>query len=314
VVHTHRQRVLLPQVAPGLVDHRQAVGVGVLAEAHVGPHARHLVEHAGKVLGRRLRGMLEPAVGHCPAKRYSAPQRLQQLPAEQTPCTVIGVQQHCKPLRADLLHVDRREYGVEVGALGVRQGIASSQSLVTGPINFLLTVPGEDALARPLRDDPAFGREELEPVVLGRIMAGGDLDPAGGLVVADEDPQGGRSGDPRVECITADRAQTRLNRLGQHLAREPAVAGHDQGPRGAFGGKCGDIADRNLRRQALANYASQPRDADNRLFQARLLSTFAPTAHSRSLSFPRSPWERNAETLGVPCSSIIAYNCRECRE
>ncbi len=107
----HGQRVLLAQVAPRCVDHRQPVGVGVLAEADVARLARHGRQHAGQVLGRRLGRVLELAVGLAAEHRRLAAELLQQPPAQQAARAVVRVQQHRKPAAADPLDVDGGQHG-----------------------------------------------------------------------------------------------------------------------------------------------------------------------------------------------------------
>ena len=59
-------RVLLADIAARGVDDGQAVGIGVLAEADVGPGGRDGRADAGKVLGRRFGRVGELAVGSSP--------------------------------------------------------------------------------------------------------------------------------------------------------------------------------------------------------------------------------------------------------
>ena len=56
------ERVFLAEIATILVDHREAIGVGVLAEANGGAHLDDMPEHAGQVLGDWLRQVFELAV------------------------------------------------------------------------------------------------------------------------------------------------------------------------------------------------------------------------------------------------------------
>ena len=60
--HAKRHRVLLAQVASRGVDHRQPVGVRVLAEADIGAGGGDLGANAGQVLGRWFRRVREAAV------------------------------------------------------------------------------------------------------------------------------------------------------------------------------------------------------------------------------------------------------------
>ena len=93
VVDAHGHRVLLAQVAARGVDHGQPVGVGILAEADVGPGLCHGGEHAGEVLGRRLGRVGELAVGLPAQDRHPAAQGFQQAAAQKATRPVVGVQQ-----------------------------------------------------------------------------------------------------------------------------------------------------------------------------------------------------------------------------
>ena len=62
-----------------------------------------------------------------------------------------------------------------------------------------LAVVGEHALADRIGHDAAVGPEQLHAVVLGRIVAGRDLDAAGAAELPDEDAGRRRGGDAGVE-------------------------------------------------------------------------------------------------------------------
>ena len=90
MIDAHRQRIFLADVAARLVDHRQPVGVGVLAEADVGAGSRDRRQHAGEVFGGRLGRVGELAVGLFAQHGHAAGQFVQQPAAQDAAGAVVA--------------------------------------------------------------------------------------------------------------------------------------------------------------------------------------------------------------------------------
>ena len=118
--------------------------------------------------------MLEEAVGSPPRDDDLASEGLQKRQADPAARAVATVEPHLEPAPADRLDVDggedepdMRRRAVDLaaragGGSGGARGVAGMKAL-------------EDRPAGGGGEHAALGREELEPVVGGGIVAGGDL-------------------------------------------------------------------------------------------------------------------------------------------
>ena len=261
MIDAHRQRVFLAQIAARLVDHRQAVGVRVLAEGDV--VAPHRSGDAGEVFGGRLGQVLEAAVGLAAQEGDAAAQFLQEPPAEDAARPVVRVQDDAELPPANRRHVDQCQDPIEVGRDRIGDLLGAAEAVVADPVDRPAAVPVQDPLAGSRGNDPPLGREELQAVVLGWVVAGGDLHATGGLERADKDPCGGGSGDAGVQGRSAHGAEAGMDRFGQHPAGVAAIAGDYQRPRGALGSHRGDIADGHFGRERLAHNPPQAGDTND---------------------------------------------------
>ena len=233
VVQAHRQRVFFPQVSARGVDHRQPVGVGVLAEADVGPRVDHRGEHPGEVFRGRLGQMGETAVGTVAQQRHAAPQGFQQPPAENASRAMIGIEQNLELPGADAGGVDRRQDGVQMRRNRIGTVLTRAQPVVPHPGDCPVAVLPQHLVPRFGRDHAALGGNQFQPVVLGGVMAGRDLDRPGRSDRPGEHTRGWRGGDPGLDGIPSDRLQTGVDRFGKQAARGAAVAATRIAPGGA---------------------------------------------------------------------------------
>ena len=112
---------------------------------------------------------------------------------------------------ADPLNVDGGEHGGQMGGDCVGTLLTASQPIVSCPDGLPAAVLSSTSCPGPAGDDPPLRREELQPVVLQRIVAGGDLDPSGRFDFANEDPRCGRRGHADIERRSSRRLQACLD-------------------------------------------------------------------------------------------------------
>ena len=258
------QRQLLADVAARLVDDRQAIGVGVLREPDVGPDGRDDRGQGPQVPLGRLGGMVVPPVGLAPQDQRLAPQGLPEQDGPQPPAgAVAGVEHDPEPAAADPPR-HRRPRATASQVLG-----QSGSSSVADPPLGVPAGPAELAPLDAVEHGPALGRaqdhplglEELQAVVLGRVVRRRDLDPAGRPPVADQPAQRRRGHRPGQQDVAPGRRHGGRHRRDEDRGRDPAVVPDDDRPRPAAGGIGRRELGRDDRVEPVADDPPQPRDA-----------------------------------------------------
>ncbi len=134
--------------------------------------------------------------------------------------------------------------------------------IVARPIDLATAIALQDLLSFGGRNDAPSCGEQLQPVVLRRVMAGGDLHTAACSQRSHQHAycrRGSRAGVNRVE---ADRFESTGNRGGDHPSGVAPVAPDDDRPSGGQRlTKCADVADGQLRRKAFTDDSAQSRNA-----------------------------------------------------
>ena len=118
-------------------------------------------------------------------------------------------------------------------------------------------------LAGARRNDPPLGTKQFDSVVRGRVVAGGDLNSARGLVTAYQDSRRGSGCDVGVQHGPPETAQGRPNYGRQHGARLHDRRGTRPGARSHVTCECGRVLHGDGQRQAVTDNASQSRNADD---------------------------------------------------
>ena len=168
VVDANRQGVFLAQVAAGGVDHRQAVGIRVLAKTDVGPGLRTTADGTPERFSAVGSGRWAnwPS-GVAPSSSRPATQGLQESLAQQAAGPVVGVQQDRKAAAADTLDVDRGHHRLQVSGKWVAAFLVARASRRCGAlVNPFRSIPLEHLLSRPGGNDPTLRRKQFQPVIL----------------------------------------------------------------------------------------------------------------------------------------------------
>jgi hypothetical protein len=140
-------------------------------------------------------------------------------------------------------------------------------------------------------EEQALRVEHLQGVILGRIMRGGQGQPARGAGGADVDLDGGGWQNAHIHDIAAGGKQTAVDGVLEHLAARARVPAHHH-PAGAhIGPKClGEGASQGGREES-AHHATNPGDADlEQVFpghQAKLLTCSSRASKSSRGGSPR---------------------------
>ena len=125
----------------------------------------------------------------------------------------------------------------------------------------------------------ACGREELNAVVFGRIVARRHLEGARGGVFTHQDADGRRGCHVGIQHRASSRQQCGADRIHQHAPGTATVSCQDQGA-GRLPGRIGTREPRcQFRRQVFANDTPQPGYADD-----QLAHTTAPARDTRGYS------------------------------
>ena len=113
--------------------------------------------------------------------------------------------------------------------LRLLDGLVAADAIVAHPIRAAVAIALDHALAGLGRQHTPVRAEQLEPVVLRRVVAGRNLNPAGALPRSDQDPGGGRGGNPGKVNIAAHGFQRCGNRTRQQRPGDAAiVTEHDR--------------------------------------------------------------------------------------
>ena len=261
-----RERRLLADVSPLGRGNRQPVGIGILEEADICVLKHDSGQHIGKVVGRRLRRVLKAAVGLAPLDHDLAAEMLEQRPGHAAARTVARVEPDSRPAAADRLHVDRLRDERDVGRTAVDQangarlhGGLSGRVCRGGLRPKSLEYHGPGCC----REHATRRGKKLEAVVGGGVVAGGDLDAAGGPLVSHDDPHGGRGCNPAVDHVAARSREVFRDCRRQQRPGCAAVATDHDRPGGQRASEGGDIANGHLGREAAADDATESGDADD---------------------------------------------------
>ena len=186
--HRHHQGVVLQ--APGLVHgHRQdahdlvavdllplgvhgqaAIGVAVMGDAEVRPVGHHGLLQRPQV-GRAHAVVDVEAVGLGADHDQLGPGIAERVRRRTGSGAVGAVQNDLQPLEAVR---DGRDQVHHVAVLGVGEGADASHPGAGGPTEVLGVVDGLDPVLHGVRQLLAAGGQELDPVVRGRVVRGGD--------------------------------------------------------------------------------------------------------------------------------------------
>ncbi len=269
MVGDDRHGILFAQVPAGRVDHGQAIGVGILAEAHLGPGLGHGGQHVGEVFGGRLGLVVELSVGRLAEDGDLRAECFEQQPTQRPARPVVRIEQNREATVANPLDVDRGKNGFEVGRGGVVTHGGRADPVVTCPGGLARPIMLEHFLSQCRGNHASVVGEELQPVVGRRVVTGGDPDGAGRLVCADQQADGGRGANAQIDRPMSAGPQSGMDGLGEHLAGGPAVASDQYRPGRARGGERGHVSHGHLRGERLADDTPQARNADDRLGHGR---------------------------------------------
>jgi len=166
-------RLLTDEPALGGGD-RQPVSVRILKETDIAPARRNPRQEDRKVLLGRLGRVLKAAIRAAAFENQLAAERLEQRHGQPAPRAVAGIKPDPQPRVANPPYVNRPEHPFEVCRTAIdilpAAGYGSPRRCLgpfVGGEHAAAFIGGEHAAARP---------EELQPVVLRRVVTGGDLD------------------------------------------------------------------------------------------------------------------------------------------
>ena len=131
---------------------------------------------------------------------------------------------------------------------------------------FELPVGREHHLSCRRRQHPPGRREQLHPVVAGRVVAGRDLDAAGGGPLPHGDAHRRRGRDAAIDHVAAGHGEPGRDRRRQQRPALTAVAAEQNRPRGQRRCKGKSVSGRHLRRERTPHNTPQPRHAHDQRF------------------------------------------------
>jgi len=175
---------------------------------------------------------------------------------------VATVEPDLEPAPADRLDIDGGEDKPDMRCravdLAARAGAGSGSAGGVAGMEAL-----EDRPAGGSGEDAALGREQLESVIGGGIVAGGNLQPAGRSLVADDDPHRRRRRNPGIDDVAPVGQQSQRDRVGKHPPVRTAVTTEDDRPWRQLIDEGPRVADRHLRRERASDDATQSGNADD---------------------------------------------------
>ena len=133
---------------------------------------------------------------------------------------------------------------------------------VGGAAEFALMIKVQELAAFVAVEEQAFGVEELEGVVFGRIVGGGDGDAAAGAGGADVDLDGGGGEDADVDDFAAGGEQAAGDGVVQHFAAGAGVAADDDASGADVGTEGLGEGAGEAGREEIADHAADAGDAD----------------------------------------------------
>ena len=264
VIDAQSERVFLAEIVARFVDDRQPIGIGILAKADVGSGLAHQRQNRLQIVRRRLGHMLEQTIRLAADDFRFNSQRGKHPPSQDAARSMIRIEQHLELPRANPLDVDRleQERQVILRRIGRLREFADPRCRL--PVGRAAAILIDHRLARVGRNDSARLGEQLQTVVLRRVVARRNLDSARRLIVANERSGRGRCRDARIDHVAADRREPTNERRHEHRPCRAAIARDHDRPRRQAGGEGRGIADRDLGRQAFANDPAQAGNADDR--------------------------------------------------
>ena len=170
---------------------------GSWAKPTAAPAAAAIAANGPQVLLGRLGRVVVPAVGLAAQDDRLAAQGAEELAGQPAPRPVAGVEGDDEPAAADRLDVDDLEHLLEVDLVGIVERARRAEADPRLAQRNSLRLPAvEHGPASAGLEHHAPRLEELQAVVLGRVVRGRDLDAPGRPPLADQDPHRGRGGRP----------------------------------------------------------------------------------------------------------------------
>ena len=217
-------------VAVGVHQH-DAVRVAVVGDTHVRADLGHEVAHGAQMGGAALHvdvGAVEVLVNDRDVRAQAA----QRLGARHARGAVAHVERHLEARKVDAL-VGHGRHGVRdvelagvVHRQGHAHGVAGRQLLGRGTA---LRHERLDLVLHRIRQLEALGVEQLDAVVLGRVVRGRDDDAAVAVQLAHEQRDSGCRDDAGQKRCAAHRHDAGRHGRFQHVARKARVLADEDG-------------------------------------------------------------------------------------
>ena len=112
-------------------------------------------------------------------------------------------------------------------------------------------------------EDASGGIKWFQPVPLGRVVAGGDLQPGGGGEFSHQQPAGWCRGNPGIEHSTALGRQARQDRVADHQSAGTPITRDDDCAAMSHAGQCASEPREVLGFEPIAHDAAEAGDAEN---------------------------------------------------
>ena len=256
-----RERRLLADVPSVGRGDRQPVGIGILKKSDIRVLLPDLRQHRGEVFGRRLGRMLEQAVGLPSRDRELAAEVLEEQPCAAAAGAMPRVEPDPRSAAADRLDIDGRRDEPDMRRAAIDVSHAAAHRAGGFHTVGKRVKPGEHVRPVGSREHAARRREELEAVVLRRVMARGNLDATGGPLLTHDDTDRRRGGDAAVDHIaTAGHEKLAQGCREQRPVRAAVAADHNRPGRQ---GSCerGRVARCHVGCERRSHDAAQPRNA-----------------------------------------------------
>ncbi len=211
------------------VDDGEAVGVGVLREADFGAGFADEFGEVAEGVGAGLGDAGEDLGGVDGDGVEAAVETVrEEAGGHDGAGAVDGVEGDAELAAADAVDVDLGEDAVDVDGLGGAGVFGDVADFGVGGLGEVaLVVEVDELVAFVVVEELALLVEELEGVVLGRVVGGGEADAAAGAEVFDVDLDGGGGEDSDVDDVAAGGEQATLNGVLEHGAGEARVAADD---------------------------------------------------------------------------------------
>ena len=233
--------------------------------------------------------------GRCTNRPFGSPpricdlaaQRFEQPATEHAPGTGVGIEQDTKSSLTNPGYIDRRQDGSQVCRGRVRQHSDIADSIIRDPCDLAAAIAIDDLLPVRGANDLPSGVKQLEPVVREGIVAGGDLNAAGGPSFLTNTPVVGVAAISASSTLRPTAHKSGAHRIGQHSSGRSSVARDNHRTRRQSGRERTSEAGGHFRRQALANDTPQPGNTDDRFFHKKCSARIgkrSPNIHTRNSS------------------------------